>query len=325
MAHQRATWRPPMREGVSASCIALPQPSAQATWPLLLDFLAQRLGAVSREDWQARMQRGEVLSETGLALPAHTPYAALARQQPQARVYYYRALPAETTIPFEAQVLFEDEHLLVADKPHFLPVVPSGRFVRETLLARLKAHTALETLSPIHRIDRETAGLVVLSKRPQDRHAYQQLFVSQAVVKTYLAVAPWREHLQRSVYAPLIHRSRLETDTPFFKQREVTGTPNSETHLAMLEHVSTGQHVALYQLMPRSGKTHQLRVHMNALGAPIVGDQLYPEVKHAAGVDDFSEPLQLLAKSIAFTDPVTGQARSFESQRMLSLHAPCRG
>ena len=325
MAHQRSSWRPPMRDGVSASCVALPQPttqpSSQASWSLLLDFLAERLNAVSRDDWHARMQRGEVLSEHGQALGPHTPYAALAQQQPQARVYYYRALEAEPPIPFEAQVLFEDEHLLVADKPHFLPVLPSGRFVRETLLVRLKAHTGLDDLSPIHRIDRETAGLVVFSKRAQDRHAYQHLFVSQDVHKTYLAVAPWREHLQHPLDTPLIHRSRMEADTQFFRQREVTGIPNSETHVAMLAHWQTSEHLALYQLTPRSGKTHQLRVHMNALGAPLLGDQFYPEVKHAAGIDDFSEPLQLLAQSIAFTDPVTGQARSFESQRVLSLHA----
>ena len=318
MAHQRLTTRPPMRDGVSASCIALPQPSGLADWPLLLDFLAQRLSAVPRADWQSRMQRGEVLSETGEALSPHTPYAALAQQQPQARVYYYRALAAETPIPFQAQVLFEDDHLLVADKPHFLPVLPSGRFVRETLLVRLKAQTDLENLSPIHRIDRETAGLVVFCKRAQDRHAYQTLFVSQAVHKTYLAIAPWQAHLERSVDEPLVHQSRIEPDTLFFRQQEVQGPPNSTTQLAMFKHwQEANTKLALYQLQPRTGKTHQLRVHMNALGAPIVGDQLYPEVKHGPGVDDFTRPLQLLAHSIAFTDPITGQARAFESRRHL--------
>ena len=318
MAHQRATWRPPMRDGVSASCVALPQPSTTANWPLLLDFLAERLKTVSRDDWHTRMQSGEVLSETGQPLGPHTPYAALAAQQPQARVYYYRAIELEARIPFEARVLFEDEHVLVADKPHFLPVLPSGRVVRETLLVRLKAQTGLEDLSPIHRIDRETAGLVVFCKRTQDRHAYQALFVSQAVHKTYLAIAPWQASLERTLADPLVHQSRIEPDTLFFRQQEVSGPPNSETHLAMRKHWDAPNNkLALYQLHPRTGKTHQLRVHMNALGAPIMGDQLYPEVKHAAGVDDFTQPLQLLAHSIAFTDPVTGQARAFESQRHL--------
>jgi tRNA pseudouridine32 synthase/23S rRNA pseudouridine746 synthase len=311
-----------MRDGVSASCVALPQPSATANWHLLLDFLAERLKTVPRDDWHTRMQRGEVLSEMGQPLSPHTPYAALAAQQPQARVYYYRALQVEARIPFEAHVLFEDEHVLVADKPHFLPVLPSGRFVRETLLVRLKAQTGLEALSPIHRIDRETAGLVVFSKRAQDRHAYQALFVSQAVHKTYLAIAPWQAHLQHTLTEPLLHQSRIEPDTLFFRQQEVEGPPNSSTQLAMLKHWDTPNNkLALYQLQPRTGKTHQLRVHMNALGAPMVGDQLYPEVKHAAGVDDFTQPLQLLAYSIAFTDPVNGLARHFVSQNLLQ-HNP---
>ena len=319
MSRLRPSYKPPMRDGVSASCVALPQPGSQADWPLLLDFLAHRLSAVSRADWHARMQRGEVLGETGQALDPHTPYTALAQQQPQARVYYYRDLVAETPIPFHAQVLFEDELLLVADKPHFLPVLPSGRFVRETLLVRLKVQTGLEDLSPIHRIDRETAGLVVFSKRAQDRHAYQALFVSQSVNKTYLAVAPWRAHLEHPIDQPLVHHSRIAPDSLFFRQQEVQGPANSTTHLAMIKHwVAPSDKRALYQLQPRTGKTHQLRVHMNALGAPIVGDQFYPEVKHASGIDDFTQPLQLLAHRIAFTDPVTGQTRAFESQRQLN-------
>ena len=317
-----------MRDGVSASCLALPQPSAQGRWDLLIDHLSERLPAVSREDWQQRMLRGEVLSEDGQTLGPLTPYAALADVQPQARVFYYRTLPHEPRIPFEAQIVFEDELLLVADKPHFLPVVPSGRFVRETLLVRLKQSTGLDELSPVHRIDRETAGVVVFCKQARHRGAYQALFAQQLANKTYLAVAPWREHLRHPTDHPLIHRSRIDQDTAFFRQREVAGPPNSETHLAMLKHwqatdspsTEAPAHLALYQLSPRSGKTHQLRVHMNALGAPILGDQLYPQVKHAAGVDDFSQPLQLLARALAFSDPITGQDRKFESRLRLQMH-----
>ena len=337
MSRQRPAFRPPMRDGVSASCLALPQPSAQGRWDLLIDHLSERLPAVSREDWHQRMLRGEVLSEDGQALGPLTPYAALAHVQPQARVFYYRTLPHEPRIPFEAQIVFEDELLLVADKPHFLPVVPSGRFVRETLLVRLKQGTGLDELSPVHRIDRETAGLVVFCKQARHRGAYQALFAQQLAHKTYLAVAPWREHLMYPTDHPLIHRSRIEQDTVFFRQREVAGPPNSETHLAMLddwfEHAceasiaapnTANAHLALYQLSPRSGKTHQLRVHMNALDAPIVGDQLYPQVKHAAGVDDFTQPLQLLAQTLSFTDPITGQDRVFESQQTLGLQSSPR-
>jgi len=210
-------------------------------------------------------------------------------------------------------VLYQDEHLLVADKPHFLPVTPTGRFVQQTLLVRLKRQLGIETLSPIHRIDRETAGLVLFSVRPQDRGAYQALFRDKVVEKSYEAIAPLRPDLP----LPSVHVSRIEPDEQFFRQREVPGAPNSETHLALLE---TRGDLARYRLSPVTGRTHQLRVHMHALGRPIVGDLFYPEVVHGPGHtdEDYSRPLKLLARSIAFTDPVTGQPRHFASRRHLA-------
>ena len=291
-----------MLEGVSASCVALPA----GPWPLLVDFLAQRLPAVSPAEWRQRMAQGRVLDEHGRPLPPEAPF------QPQTRVYYYRELSTEPVIPFEATVLYQDAHLLVADKPHFLPVTPTGRFVQQTLLVRLKRQLGLETLSPIHRIDRETAGLVLFSVRPQDRGAYQALFRDKTVEKTYEAIAPLRADLP----LPAVHRSRIEPDVQFFRQREVPGVPNSETHLAVLQ--VRGDY-ACYRLSPVTGKTHQLRVHMNALGRPIVGDLFYPEVVHGPGhtPDDLKHPLQLLARSERITHPVTGQLRYFERQRQL--------
>lgn len=293
---------PPMLDGVSASCVALPA----GPWPLLVDFLAQRLPTVSYAGWRQRMAQGRVLDEDGSPVTAQQPY------RPQTRVYYYRELPHEVHIPFEETVLFQDEYLVVADKPHFLPVTPSGRFVQETLLVRLKRKLGIENLSPIHRIDRETAGLVLFSIRPQDRGAYQALFRDKTVDKQYEAIAPARDDLP----LPSVHRSRIEPDEKFFRQREVRGEPNSETHIERLE---TWGELARYRLSPVSGKTHQLRVHMNALGRPIVGDLFYPEVVHGPGHidEDYDRPLQLLARSIAFTDPITGALRRFESQRQL--------
>jgi len=295
--------KPPMLEGVSASCVALPA----GPWPLLADFLAQRLPAVSQAQWLQRMTQGRVLDENGRPLPPDAPF------QPQTRVYYYRELSAEPLIPFEASVLYQDEHLLVADKPHFLPVTPTGRFVQQTLLVRLKRQLGIEHLSPIHRIDRETAGLVLFSVRPQDRGAYQALFRDKVVEKTYEAIAPLRPDLP----LPQVHMSRIEPDEQFFRQREVVGEPNSETHFELLR--AQGD-LGLYRLSPVTGRTHQLRVHMHALGRPIIGDLFYPEVVHGPGHtdEDYSRPLQLLARSIAFTDPVTGQPRRFESQRRLT-------
>lgn len=292
-----------MREGVSASCVALPH----GPWPLLIDFLCDRLPAVSAQQWWQRMAEGRVLDERGNALSPQAPFA------PGTRVYYYRELEAEPVIPFEETILYQDAHLLVADKPHFLPGTPTGRYVQQTLLTRLKRRTGMETLTPIHRIDRETAGLVVFSVRPQDRGAYQALFREQSVDKEYEAIAPLRPDLP----LPDLHRSRIVPDEQFFRQREVPGPPNSETHIELIE--ARGE-LARYRLRPLSGKTHQLRVHMHALGRPIVGDLFYPEVVHGPGTtpEDYSIPLQLLARRVTFLDPVTGTLRAFESRRSLT-------
>lgn len=311
MAHVPKNPNIAMRAGVSPSCVALPR-VRQSPWPLLIDHLAERLPRISRSEWVQRMQAGAVLGEDGKPLPVDAPYMG------GTRVYYWRELFDEAPIPFEATVLFEDEYLVVADKPHFLPVTPGGRYVRETLLVRLKAQLGHADLSPLHRIDRETAGLVLLCKRPQDRDAYQRLFRDRRVEKVYEAIAPW----QADRAFPLTRKSHiLEDEQAFYRMREATAqeglSPNSETHIEVLQPL--GEH-ALYRLHPISGKRHQLRVHMNGLGLPIVGDQFYPTVKRGPQeAEDFAQPLQLLARSIAFTDPVTGQARRFESARILTL------
>ncbi|MCV0441398.1 MAG: pseudouridine synthase [Hydrogenophaga sp.] len=295
----------PARQGVSPSCVALPS-TKPPPWPTLLDFLAERLHAVGRDDWARRMARGEVLGDDARALPPDAPF------QPGARVYYYRELDDETVIPFEEVVVFRDAHLLVVDKPHFLPVTPGGRYVRQSLLVRLKQRLDLPDLSPIHRIDRETAGLVVFSLRPQDRDAYQALFRDRAVHKIYEAIAPHDE----AVDWPVLRRSLIvEEAGAFFRMTEAPGEANSETRIERLEARGAW---ARYRLAPLTGRRHQLRVHMNALGLPIAGDQFYPRVLRGPDeAEDFLNPLRLLAKAIAFTDPVTGEARAFESPRAL--------
>ncbi len=313
MAHVPKNPNIAMRGGVSPSCLALPRVRL-SPWPLLIDHLAERLPRISRQEWLGRMQAGSVLGEDGQALAPDTPYVG------GARVYYWRELPSEDPIPFEAVVRFEDEHLVVADKPHFLPVTPGGRYVRETLLVRLKARLGCADLSPLHRIDRETAGLVLFSKRPQERDAYQSLFRDRRVHKVYEAVAPWRGGLA----FPLTRISHiLEDEQAFFRMREARPeeglAPNSETRIECL--LRQGER-ALYRLFPTSGKRHQLRVHMQGLGLPIEGDRFYPVVRRGPEEpEDFAEPLQLLARAMAFTDPVTGQQRQFESARQLALGA----
>jgi tRNA pseudouridine32 synthase/23S rRNA pseudouridine746 synthase len=290
----------PTRDGVSASAVSVPRGA-----PHLLDFLAQRMPGISRVEWADRLAQGLVLQENGQA--AQADQACHVGQ----RIYYYRHLADEPVLPFKAHIVFEDEHLLVADKPHFMPVTPAGRYVQQSLLVQLKRQTDCANLVPLHRIDRETAGLVLLGKRTQDRDAYHALFRDHQIHKTYHAVAP----LLAGLALPRVHRSRLVPGEPFFRTQEVPGQPNSETRIALLK--SEGPR-GLYALEPISGKRHQLRVHMNALGIPIVGDPFYPTVLRGPDdPEDFLSPLQLLAQSVAFTDPVTGQARYFESERSL--------
>ena len=302
MAHLPKNPQIGMRGGVSPSCLALPR-MKRSPWPTLLDHLAERLPAVSHQEWAQRLARGEVLDEQGQPLRVDTPY--LHGQ----RIYYWRELPQESPIPFEPQIVFEDELLVVADKPHFLPVTPGGRYVRQTLLVRLKERLGCADLSPLHRIDRETAGLVVLSKRARDRDAYQSLFRERRIAKGYEAIAAAAPaHLA----FPLERRSRIvEDEAQFFRMREVPGEPNSHTRIRVL---ASAAGRSLYGLEPVSGKRHQLRVHLHALGLPIEGDQFYPVVRRGPEeAEDFQDPLQLLARWIAFTDPVSGQARRFES------------
>lgn len=305
MAHRPKNPLIPTREGVSPSCVAIPS-TKPSPWGSVLQFLSERLPVIAPLQWAQRLARGEVLDDEGQPVAPEAPCV------PGARLYYYRALDDEAPIPFEPQILFQDQHLLVADKPHFMPVTPSGRHVRHSLMVRLKQMTGLDTLNPIHRIDRETAGLVVFNLRPQDRNAYHALFRERAVDKAYEAIAPHDPALRW----PLLRRSRIEEDVEaFFRMVETEGEPNSETHMDCLEVRGAW---ARYGLAPLTGKRHQLRVHLDALGLPILGDRFYPRVRRGPDeAEDFAEPLRLLARSIAFTDPVTGQARRFESARTL--------
>lgn len=285
----------PMRDGVTPSCVVLPSVGQGR----MLDFLAARLPAVSPADWERRMRQGEVMDEFGV--PA-TPERAFV---PGIRLYYYRALEAEAEIPFAETVLYQDEHILVADKPHFLPVIPTGRYLQHTLLVRLKRRLGLPDLSPVHRIDRDTAGLVLFSVQRATRGRYQALFRDRAVHKTYEATARWRS----DVAFPRTHASRIEESPQFFRMHEVPGEPNTCTHMDVIERHGAW---ARYALSPVTGKRHQLRVHMAALGLPLLGDAFYPEVNDPPE-GDYSNPLQLLARALAFDDPVTGQPRQFAS------------
>ncbi len=297
----------PTRDGVSASSVALPA----GTWHTVFDFLCDRFPAVSQQEWTARFDEGLVLDAQGAALSATQPYL------PHSLLHYYRRVPDEPELPFKAQVLFQDAHLVVADKPHFMPVTPAGRYVRSSLLVQLKEQLGIDTLSPLHRIDRETAGLVLFAIVPHERDVYQAVLRERQLHKLYQAVAPVR----RDLTLPLTYRSRLESSAEFFRSHEVPGEPNSETTVRLLKTESIdAKENGLYELEPVTGQRHQLRIHMHALGLPIEGDQFYPTVlRGPTEAEDFQQPLQLLAQRIAFTDPLTGEARAFHSAQALRL------
>lgn len=293
-------------EGVSASRVYLPADQAHSN---LLTFFVKQFPHIAKEEWVSRFKEGLILDQEGLALAANDAYL------PNTHLIYFRRLEREPEIPYEEHILYQDEHILVADKPHFLPVTPSGLYLHQTLLNRLKKKTGIQTISPIHRIDRDTAGLVIFSVNPNERAQYQNLFRDRAVKKVYEAIAPYSAELTEKL--PMTYQSRIEESDHFLQMHEIEGNPNSDTFVELIE---VQEAWAKYRLTPGSGKKHQLRCHLNALQIPIKNDQIYPVLTPYQEYDlDFSKPLQLLAKEASFQDPITGQLRAFSSQQELLI------
>ncbi|MCB6182824.1 RluA family pseudouridine synthase [Leeia sp. TBRC 13508] len=290
----------PVRDGIAPSYAWLPE----GNWPTIYAFLLDRFAVIGESILSKRLANGEIVDEVGLPIDLLTPYKA------GKRIWYYREVEAEPRIPFEAEILFQDAHLLVVDKPHFLPMSPAGNYLKETLLIRLRAALNNQDITPIHRLDRETAGVVMFCLTPELRGKYQRLFEAREVQKTYEAIAPWKDGLS----FPRVHQSKMVDGDHFVTMKEVPGEPNSETEMSVLARFGDW---ALYQLKPHTGRKHQLRVHLASLGIPILHDPFYPIMLPDKG-DDFSKPLQLLARSIEFIDPITHMTRHFVSKRHLN-------
>lgn len=349
----------PVRDGVNPTKLRLP---LTGPWPTVADYMLDRFEHLKPEALAPRFARGEVRAADGSQVTATTPIGA------HEFIWYYRDVPNEQKIPFPITVLYQDDNLVVADKPHFLSTTPGGKFVQETALVRLRNQLSIPDLVPLHRLDRATAGVLLFSPNPDTRGAYQVMFENRQIQRTYQAVSPMPmpdPHEFGSAAAepvaavptaaptesaaetrfPLVYRSRIlktkgvvtayteaygpevsgRLEAPRTgKQRrrtDPTTGPNAQTRIELLATGEgggqlAGTQVAHFQLTPHTGRTHQLRIHLAALGVPIAFDPFYP-VLLDDGPDDFSRPLQLLASDISFTDPLTGQHRHFESQLYL--------
>lgn len=292
--------------GVSRYPSVVTMPEIPKPYPTILNFLAERFPNVSRETWARRLEQGKILDEDGIPITTDTEYA------PLKRLHYFREIRNESVIPFREEIIFQNEDLLVACKPHFLPVVPAGRYVDECLLHRLRDNTGNDQLTPIHRIDRETAGIVLFSTRQKSRGLYQQMFMTGQVRKSYQALSELTGPLSEHKW---VIESRIVRGEPWFRMKTVPGEPNSRSEI-ILE--GTRESKALFRLHPTTGKKHQLRIHMSDLGLRIINDRYYPELLPEQE-DDFDNPLQLIAQKIEFRDPITGQDMTFTSKRKLSF------
>ncbi|CCQ14440.1 putative RNA pseudouridylate synthase [Rhodococcus sp. AW25M09] len=276
------------------------------TWRTVRDFLVASERRIPPHRIDAMLAAGDIVDMNGPLSP-DAPYVA------GEAVWFHRDLPTETVVPFDISIVHRDDALLVIDKPHFLPTIPRGGHILQTALVRLRRELDLPQLVPAHRLDRVTAGLVLFVVDPSLRGAYQTLFQDRKVHKEYEAIAPHDPALT----LPTVVRSRIVSEKGQFTAREVVGEPNAHTTVELLDHRDG---LGRYRLTPLTGRTHQLRLHMNSLGVPILGDDLYPKATDRA-VENFTDPLQLLASSIEFKDPISKSIRRFETGLSLARWA----
>lgn len=294
----------PPRYGLRAAWVRTPDrdPVNPSPWPTMRDFLLDKLPQDARVD--AMLGAGEFVNDFGVPWQGDEVY------QPHTFIHFHRELREEKPVPDSLTVLYHDDRIVVVDKPHFMSSIPRGRHVRESVVVKAREMLDLPELGPAHRLDRLTAGILVLTTQKRWRAPYQLMFENRQVLKTYEAIAPALPELA----AEQVIRSHIRKDRGTLHAHEVPDAPiNAVTRLRMVEQRGAW---GRYELHPRTGKTHQLRVHLNALGAPITGDPLYPTWVRE-DVDDFSTPLQLLASRLEFIDPVDGTSREYASARSL--------
>lgn len=295
----------PIKNGVAPSRVWLPL----GQWPTIGAFLFERFAHVAVADLRQRLAQGDIVTSSGQPVCEHHPYQA------NQWLWYYRAVPNEVPVPFEMPILYADEHLIAVDKPHFLASTPGGQYLTQTALVRVRQHFNEAQITPLHRLDRETAGVLLFCRAPSLRGTYQRLFQEQKIYKQYEAIAATHPTWQ----FPLCYQSRLLAPKGQFLMQEAEGPPNSQTQIAIAQSWYDEQigPLSQYILHPITGRKHQLRMHLLGMGIPILNDSYYPAGQAFLAADDFSRPLQLLARSIAFIDPVSQKQRQFCSQQRL--------
>jgi len=269
-------------------------------YPTVFQFLCRCFPKISNDLWKVRLDEGLVFYDDGIIAKANDLC------KPSQRIWYYREIDKETPIPFEEKILYVNDHILIADKPHFLPVIPAGRFVNETLLNRLKQKTGLVDLTPVNRIDRETAGLVLFSTNRKTAPLYYDLFKTGSVQKVYRALSP---AISGSSLIQMNIENRLVSGEPWFLMKVESGIPNARSTLT-IENISNG--ICSFSVVPHTGKKHQIRIHMASVGYPILNDRYYP-VLAPQGDDDYVNPLKLLSEQLRFIDPITKESLEFRS------------
>lgn len=301
----------PVRDGVGATRLRVP---LSGPWPTVAAYMTERFFHMDPEQLLQRFDRGEVVARDGRPLAGDTPLGV------EEFIWYYRDPPIDKHIPFEIEILHQDEHLVVIDKPHFLPTIPGGKFLQNSALIRLRRLLDNPELAPIHRLDRATAGLLMFSVRPATRGAYQLLFENREVQKVYEAVSALPHGWDAAQPAldgrpfPIVYGNHIRKDRGELRvQVDDVREPNAETQIEFLQ---ADDRVVHTLLRPHSGKMHQLRVHLAALGAGILNDPFYPELRGELP-DDFDHPMQLLARELRFTDPISGADRVFTTTRSL--------
>lgn len=301
----------PVRDGVGATRLHLP---LVGDWETVADYMVERFGHLNPEALRERFDRGEIVTIDGSAVSRDVPFGSIEW------VWYYREPPVEREIPFEVEVLHVDDDLVVVDKPHFLPTTPGGKYLQNSALVRMRNLLDNPLLTPVHRLDRATAGLLMFSAREQTRGAYQLLFENRQVQKTYEAVSARPADLDLDL--PLTFRNHIEKTRGNVCVQVRDGLePNSETLIDVLATgvsggTDAGLEVVHTLLKPHTGRMHQLRVHLASLGLGILNDGFYPELLPEAP-DDFTRPMQLLARELEFIDPLSGEPRIFRSSRTL--------